>query len=201
MLMDKNELVDLYNKGNSLQDIALLKKCSVHKIRYWINKYNIKKRSRSEALYLKYNPNGNPYITPPIPLLNNPDFLFGLSLGLYWGEGNKTTPYAIRITNTDPGVILIFRKFLLENCHIPDEKIKYSVVAFQDRKEQAIRDYWSKTLQVHKNKFGKIVRISQRGKGTYKRKSDFGVCTLTVCNVKLKSWFTETLQTMKAWVV
>jgi len=39
-----------------------------------------------------------------------------------------------------------------------------------------------------KEKFGKIVQIPTQGKGTYKKKSRFGVCTITVGNVKLKNW-------------
>ncbi len=199
--MDKNELIGLYSRGKSLQDISLLKHCSVHKIRYWMNKYTIKKRSRSEALYIKYNPHGNPFITPLEPNQNDASFQYGLALGLYWGEGNKMSPHAIRITNTDPGVILLFRKFLVDQCHIQKNKIKYSIVGFEDIGETTIKNYWAKTLQVNENVFGKIVLIAQQGKGTYLKKSKFGVCTLTVCNVKLKSWFMETLSQLKAWVV
>lgn len=54
----KSELENLYLSGSSMPEIAIKLQCSIHKVVYWMNKYGIKRRDRSEALYVKLNPKG-----------------------------------------------------------------------------------------------------------------------------------------------
>lgn len=174
--------------------------CSVHKITYWMKKYNINKRTRSNAMYVKLNPHGDPYKIK-LKLTKNEQTLFGLGLGIYWGEGNKVTPQAVRVTNTDPQLIKTFRSFLTNICQVLPQKIQYSIVCFHDSNPSDVIQYWSKQLEISTEKFGKIVQIPTQGKGTYKRKSQFGVCTITVGNVKLKSWIMHQLKVQSARIV
>ena len=37
------------------------------------------------------------------------------------------------------------------------------------------------------------IKIAKQGKGSYKRKSLYGVCTMQISNYKLKSWIDEQL--------
>jgi len=63
------------------------------KVCYWLQQWDIPKRSVSEALYVKHNPGGDPFSERN---LDTGDlFLFGLGLGLYWGEGTKSNKYAV----------------------------------------------------------------------------------------------------------
>lgn len=169
--------------------------CSVHKVTYWMKKYDLKKRSRSDALYQKLNPYGDPF---KIKSNLSPDdkLLFGLGIGIYSGEGNKTDKNSIRVTNTNPKIIKAFRKFLLEICQIVPEKLSYSLVCFNDTDPKKAAVYWSQELNIFSQKFGKIVQIPPQGKGTYKRKSLFGVCTMTFCNTKLKKWLMEEMNSV-----
>ncbi|MDZ7587320.1 MAG: hypothetical protein U0946_06185, partial [Patescibacteria group bacterium] len=48
--------------------------------------------------------------------------------------------------------------------------------------------YWSKKLTIKPKQLGKITQISSMGKGTYKKTSQYGVCTIYVNNIKLKKW-------------
>ncbi len=59
--ISKIELEKLYLSGNSMSGIAVNLQCSIHKVAYWMSKYGIKRRSRSEALYVKLNPKGDPF--------------------------------------------------------------------------------------------------------------------------------------------
>ena len=52
------------------------------KIIYWMQKFNIPRRSRSEATYVKRNPNGDPFKIKK-NLTKNEILLRGLGLGLY----------------------------------------------------------------------------------------------------------------------
>ena len=87
--MDK-KLGEFWYVGDkkSVHAIARELNCSDGKINYWLEKHFIPKRSISDAIYTKHNPNGNPF-SLKILKTNSDSFLFGLGLGLYWGEGTK----------------------------------------------------------------------------------------------------------------
>lgn len=57
----REDLETLYNSGLSMIEIATKLKCSPHKIVYWMNKYSLQRRSLSNAMYVKLNPNGDPF--------------------------------------------------------------------------------------------------------------------------------------------
>ena len=120
--LNKTTLKQLYGKGLSMSEIAQIQQCSVHKIVYWMNKYRIDRRSRSEALYRRLNPFGDPFQIKN-NLTQKDLFLKGLGLGIYWGEGNKVSPYVISVTNTDPFMLQSFILFLKVICSVKSEKI------------------------------------------------------------------------------
>ncbi len=192
----QEKLHKLYNSGRSMADIAKDLNCSVHKVVYWMTKYKIARRTPSEATYVKANPNGDPFsikhnLTP------NEMFLYGLGIGIYWGEGEKTSRNAVRVANTDPFVITTFVQFLLEICQLEKRKLIYNLICFNDSDPEEVKKYWAKELGVSAEKFGKIVQIPTQGKGTYKKKSKSGVCIVIVCNMKLKSWIMEEISRIK----
>ncbi len=192
----EDSLSTLYNSGKSMFEIAQYYNCSPHKIVYWMDKFNIKRRSRSEAGYIKLNPNGDPFnIKTEFNLYDT--FLYGIGLGIYWGEGEKVSRNSLRVANTDPYILITFSKFLKTICNVKSEKMRYSLVCFNDIDENVAKAYWSKILKISEDKFGKIVNIPTQGKGKYKRKSQFGVCTLTVSNTKLKTWIMEEIDKIK----
>ena len=170
-----------------MSEIATILDFSLHKVAYWMKTYGIKTRSRSDAMYKKLNPTGDPFTIKEL-VTTQDFFLMGLGLGIYWGEGNKISLHAVRVTNSDPKVISTFRRFLKEICGVDDKKIRYSIVCFNDSSTTECKRYWSEMLQITSDNFGKIVQIPTQGKGTYTKKSQFGVCTITVSNIKLKTW-------------
>jgi hypothetical protein len=94
-------------RRRSMQEIAVSLGCSLHKVEYWMEKYGMPKRGHSEALYCKRHPQGDPFrFTPPRNIAEAK--LFGLGLGLYWGEGNKAEKNSVRLGNTDPELIKRF---------------------------------------------------------------------------------------------
>ncbi len=196
-IISKEELFLHYSSGKSMTEVAILMKCSVHKITYWMTKYGIEKRSRSDAMYLKLNPNGDPF---KILLYHDTAsaFLYGLGIGIYWGEGDKSNGHSVRVANSDPDVIKNFIVFLHKICGIKDEKISFSIVCFNDSKVSEVKMFWAKQLKINPDKFGKIVQIPPQGKGTYKKKSKVGVCTVTVSNIKLKKWIMLEIDKLKA---
>ena len=62
-------------------------------------------------MYIRYNPKGDPFAFK-LPK-NGADWkLFGLGIGLYWGEGNKRNKNSIRLGNVDPRLIRAYMLFL-----------------------------------------------------------------------------------------
>lgn len=188
----KEELISLYQNGLSANEIAEKLNISLNKIVYWLKKYQVKKRSLSEAIYLKYYPYGDPFkikkrLTP------EEKQLLGLGIGIYWGEGNKASRSSIAVSNSDPKLIKKFVEFLIRICQINTKKLKFSLQIFNDANPEASLKYWCSRLQIPKNKFYKPMVIPPQGKGTYKRKSKYGICCVVFGNVKLKKWIMSQL--------
>lgn len=59
-------------------------------------------------------------------------FLYGLGIGIYWGEGEKISKHSRRVANTDPIVIKTFISFLTCICQVEKGKLSYSIVCFND---------------------------------------------------------------------
>jgi len=193
--MDKKFLENLYlNQKLSMMEISKVFGCSVHKIQWWMDKFQIKRRSRTEATYIKRNPNGNPFKIKT-KLNEEEKILFGLAVGLYWGEGTKADKNSVRLGNTDPDLIKVFVKFLTGICQVKSSKIKYGLQIFDDIDKEKAMKYWQEKLNIKQEQFlPKIVISPSQGKGTYKKKNQHGVLTVYFCNKKLREWIGEQLK-------
>lgn len=196
----KKVLVDLYTRDcKSAKEISKKLNCSENKVHYWLNKHSIKKRDLSEAAYVKQNPTGDPFKFRK-PKTKEEWFLFGLGVGLYWGEGNKKNRTAVRLGNSEPALIKYFLEFLETVYQVKKEKIRFGLQVFSDISPQAAQRFWCEALQVPPSKFGKTIVTPARGTGTYKEKTQYGVLTIYVSNVKLRNMLVgeiEKLRTMR----
>ncbi len=172
-------------------EIANLLNCSENKVNYWLKKYGIPKRSISEAVYIKNNPKGDPF-TIKEKLSKREIFLFGLGLGLYWGEGTKRDKYSVRLGNSDPELIIKFLEFLITIFNIDKSKLRFGLQVFSDTPPSKTLNFWLKKLNkfgINKNQFFKVIITPSRGIGNYKEKAKFGVLTIHFGNSKLKQLF------------
>jgi len=175
-------------------EIAEIMRRSQSGIKYLMDKYNIPRRSWSEATYVKRNPNGDPFVIKE-KLSRNEFFLKGLGLGLYWGEGDKSSNNtSVRVSNTDPSLIKKFKEFLVKIYRVKKEKFRYSLVTFNNGDKKEAMKFWTKHLKIKNSQLGKIINIPPQGKGTYKKKNQFGVITMTVSNKKLKEKILEQIK-------
>ncbi len=172
-------------RGLSVMDIARRYGCSANKINYWMRVYGIKKRSISEAVYLKKNPNGDPF-TFVQPKSSQDWFLFGLGLGLYWGEGNKKNKLSVRLGNTDPDLVRKFIEFLKKTYQVDSSRIRFGLQIFSDMSPRKALIFWSKYLRVPHSQFGKVIVTPARSVGTYREKTQHGVLTVYFSNKKLR---------------
>src|SRR3990167_3069881 len=116
--LTKEVLADFYEKqGMSMMEISKHLGCSHHKVAYWMGEYKINRRSISDAVYLRSNPGGDPFQIKT-PQTADELMLYGLGVGLYWGEGNKAHQNAVRIGNSDPQLLKCYIKFLTKLCGV-----------------------------------------------------------------------------------
>jgi len=97
------------------------------------------------------------------------------------------------VSNSDPKVIEKFIEFLIKICQINTNKLRFNLIIFNDVDPERALEYWSKKLKVSNEKFGKITVIPPQGKGSYKKKSKYGVCSVAFGNIKLKKWIMSQL--------
>jgi hypothetical protein len=186
-MFTKAELAKLYvEEQKSVSFIAKKYKCSEGRINYWLKKFSIKKRSISEAIYIQNNPNGDPFHFQA-PRTKEDWFLYGIGIGLYWGEGNKMNDHAIRLGNTDPDLLLHFLNFLKKFFNVQTERLRFGLQIFTDVDPQLAQHFWIKKLSIPAHQFQKII-VSQslHKKGTYRNKSRYGVLTIYFSNIKLR---------------
>ncbi len=197
MIPSKDKIYNLYvEKKLSSKEISKLLSCSTNKIDYWIKKYSIKKRSISESAYVKHNPNGDPFLNSIFDI-DEKSFLYGLGLGLYWGEGNKANKNSVRLGNVNPQLILKFVEFLRIIYKVKKSDIRFGLQIFGDIDPDLAMNYWMKKLDVKRSQFmNKIIVSKVRGAGTYKNKSQYGVVALYFNNTKLRNIICEAIENL-----
>lgn len=196
--MITKEILDyLYNKQKfSMKQIAVKLGCSINKVSYWMQYYDFPRRSISEGVYVKHNPLGDPFLFKR-PGTKEEEFLFGLGLGLYWGEGTKANKYSVRLGNTDPKLIEYFILFLEKFFTISRKEMKFGIQVFSTMEPDKVLDFWSKELDVPKKQFMKVTVTIKRGEGTYHRKIEHGVLTVYYNNKKMRDVLVQEIENMK----
>jgi hypothetical protein len=169
----------------SMQEVATILGCSQHKVVYYMNKYEISRRSRSEAIYHKHNPAGDPFEIVPTLTLEQAR-LMGLGLGLYWGEGNKANKYSVRLGNTDPELIKVFVEFLVKLFSVKKESLRFGLQLFTDTDPVSALTFWTEQLAVKPSQFYRVTVTISGSIGTYRNKNQYGVVTVYYHNKKLR---------------
>lgn len=175
-----------------MQDIASNLQVSLHKVAYWMEIHKIRRRSRSQANYLKYNPDGEPFSIKK-RLTKEDTRLFYLALGLYWGEGGKTVNHSTRLVNSDPALIKNFYRFLIRICQIKPSKVHFHLQTFKDNSIEKAKQYWATQLNINPRQITLSKPIPPQGTGSYRHISKYGVMTLGVYNTHFHSWMMEQL--------
>lgn len=190
----KERLEILYVKRKkSVAQIARQLECSENKVNYWLKKHGIAKRSISEAVYVRANPHGDPF-TPANPKTMTDAFLYGLGVGLYWGEGTKANKHTVRLGNTDPKLIKKFIEFLEYTYGVERSRLRFGLQIFSDMSETAAVRFWKRELNISKRQFMKVVVTGAQSIGTYRHKTRYGVLTVYFNNKKLRDEVCETIE-------
>ncbi len=88
-----------------------------------------------------------------------------LGSGLYWAEGYRRpivrdgkarTHHPVSFTNSDPGMVKLFLRFLREICEVPEEKISADLRIYEHQNEAHLLDFWSKTTDISYSRLKKF---------------------------------------------
>lgn len=185
-MLSKPLLEKLYiHERQSVSRIAKKLACSESKVNYWLARFKIPKRSIADALYQRWNPLGDPF-SVRTPRTMQEAFLYGVGLGLYWGEGTKSNTASIRLGNTDPRLICTFIRFLVQLYDVDVRKLKFGLQIFSDMPPGEALKFWQRYLKVSPSQFHKIIVTPARSLGTYRKKTQHGVLTVYFNNRKLR---------------
>ena len=192
--MQPKAVISSYNNGLSMMDIAVKSGISTRKIRYILMNNGVKIRTHSEANYIKANPNGDPFEILNV-LSPEEEHLKAMALGLFLTQGNLKNKNSVKFSNSNPGIVKIFVKFLKIVCGIPSDKIKASIIIYPDVNAKKCKQYWSDFLDLPLEQFTKTTILNARNKVSTKKHSDIGTATVYVHNKKLlniiKEWAKE----------
>ncbi len=195
--IQKELLEELYVLQNrSMQQIANNLGCSLNRVDYWMRKYGISRRTRSDATYVRRNPGGDPF-TVKVNLTSEERELYGMGLGLYWGEGTKASPSSVRLGNSDPGIILKFIEFLEQIYGLSRKNMHFGMQLFTDCSFEEAIDYWTRILEIDRKQFYKPIRTISGSIGTYRKKNRYGVVTLYYNNKRLRDILVEQINNMQ----
>lgn len=106
--------------------------------------------------------------------------LWLLGIGLYIGEGAKTTE-AIRIVNSDPAVIRLSIKWLTEACGLASDNLTVSLHVYPDNDVEACKVYWQKITGLPRENF-RWVSVDRRvnKQAAHAGKLPYGTAHVTV---------------------
>lgn len=108
--------------------------------------------------------------------------LFVTAVSAYWGEGDKTkNGHQVRLVNTDPRMLAVFKRFLIEICGVEEEKMRAAMYIYGNLDEQTCKHYWAGHLGTLK--FHKTMVLPGKHKT---RRVQYGMLSLVVCSTYLK---------------
>lgn len=119
--------------------------------------------------------------------------LFGLGIGLYWGEGTKANKNTVRLGNSDPNLLNKFIEFLVKIYGVDKESLKFELQIFNNVPTEEAEKYWTKELDIKKKQLYKTRVTPSRGEGSYRKKNCYGVMTVYYGNTKLRNRLVEIL--------
>ncbi|MDO8663645.1 MAG: helix-turn-helix domain-containing protein [Candidatus Wildermuthbacteria bacterium] len=118
------------------------------------------------------------------PMSKREEFLAGIFL--YWGEGTKSHPAELSVSNTDPSIIKFFISWLAKNLFIPKEKIKIQLQLYADMETDREINFWSEALNIPHSQFAKpYIKKTSSKRINHKGGFGHGTCLARTGNARL----------------
>lgn len=168
----------LYDMPLSEKRIRELQADSPIRIEHYRNTMRKKREARLAKVYTE--------ISRKIGKLSNRE-LFLAGIFLYWAEGTKTRKCGIELTNTNPGMLQFFIRWL-ELFDVPKSSLKVHLHLYSDMDIKKQTRFWAKTLSLSVSQFRKpYIKESSSTSITYKTGFGQGTCSITAGNTELSN--------------
>lgn len=191
--MRKTQLEELYQRRHlSMVQIARRLQTTPAAVLYWLKKHRISRRSWSESAYVKLNPNGDPFMIPPV-LSKRQRELVRAGLLLYWAEGAKGRSVT-RLANLDPRMLQLFLAFLREVCGAQESRLRLSVRVYREFSLDAAKSYWARLLRLPVSRIFVYPHTDRRSQRS-RQWSRSGLATLEFPSTKFKAWLDAAIET------
>jgi len=173
-------------------DIAKVLSVTPATVKYWMIKHGLRRRSASEAAYVKQNPNGDPFkIKDKLTSKDKELLLCGLML--YWAEGSRRNKHVVQMANLDSRLLSVFINFLRRICGVKERKICLNIQLYKKFDRHKTQDFWSRILGVPRRFIAVNIHSDKRSRPD-RQWSQHGVARIEVRNMKLKQWMDKTLE-------
>ena len=118
----------------------------------------------------------------------SPEILDLLGVVAYWAEGSKTQDNLVAFTNTDPVLIRLVLKWLIECCKVDPRRLRLHVRVHSDTAIREAERFWREVTGIPVSQCYKTT-IKESGSGGRRvRKLRHGIATIKVCDTNLHYW-------------
>lgn len=191
------QILDLYNQGQSVREIAEKFEVSIDAMFYFFRKYKIVRRNASDRNKAFFERKRLSFcIKEKLSLEEEKLKIAGIML--YWGEGSQWSGEKIvDFANSKPEMIKIFLCFLRDVCGIDESKLRIYLYAYQDQDLKKIMNFWSKLTGIPLKNFSKPY-IRKDFKVEKSGKMEYGLVHIRYYDKKLllliKQWIEQYTQ-------
>jgi predicted transcriptional regulator len=117
------------------------------------------------------------------------DWLHIAGCMLYWAEGSKPRGQArsMCICNSDPYLLKLFVRFLIESLNIPKEKIYFRIQQHEDSKASVVEaeKYWTEKLNLLPSNIRKTTVIKKSKSKNKRKEIPMGTCSVYVNDIQI----------------
>lgn len=108
--------------------------------------------------------------------------LWVAGLFLYWGEGGKTAPAVVSLSNSNPEMVKFFISWLVRAAEIPKDKIIIRLQIYSDMSFEYESIFWSEALDIPLSQFRKPYIKQTTLRGITFKGFGHGTCNVIVYN-------------------
>lgn len=148
----QEEAARLYRSGLSAQQVADHFKVSLDASYYALRRLKVKRRTAKETNSIRFEAKPLSY-NLKTRLTKEEERLKISAVMLYWAEGYKVGRSTVDFANSDPNMVVIFWKFLLEICRVDKKRVRLHLYAYEGQDVQNLMQFWCTLIDLPKHHF------------------------------------------------
>lgn len=176
----------------SNKEIANRLKMSCWTVADWVRPYPLTQEERRKKMSFGGR-KPNPEFDEREVLTAEEDRLKWFGLGLYCGEGGKTSN-AVDFTNSDPKVLSLFLTFLRRIFRVKESRLRVRLQLKNFHDIRKMTRFWSRVVGIPTRQFGKPTITKSNPKKDWKKYT--GTCKIRYCDQTLLKRLLELIESM-----